>query len=145
MAALKPALAGFQYYDCHLSREQDRVLDDEQRPIWRVTQSGQYHTVVQAAKVGMAQVGSCFSCGAQQQTWVHLWVECPGLSLQRGAFGSRMPRAPHGVDLRLLCQKVLAEPNALPRPWQTSALPCFFWFFFGVDGPLVGQAQAPGG
>ena len=114
LAVLKPALAGIQRWDRLLAREQDRVLGDDERPIWRVIQSGQYHTAVQTTKGGVAQKGSCFLCGAQQQTWVHLWAECPGLSLQRRTFGPGRPKAPRGKDLRLLCQQILAEPHVLP-------------------------------
>ena len=40
----KPSLVGVLQWGPGLSREQARVLDEKDRPLWRLLQSGQYHS-----------------------------------------------------------------------------------------------------
>ena len=110
----KPGLCGIARWDPDLSREQAKILEEKDRPMWRLIQSGQYHTAVRAAKLGIAEDDTCFLCGQAKQSWTHLWSACPGLAAARRGFGPYRPRTPAGRDLRTLCGKVLADPERLP-------------------------------
>ena len=82
--------------------------------MWRLIQSGHYHTAVQAAKLGIADDDTCCMRGPAKQTWIHLWSACPGLAAARRGFGPFRPRTPAGRDLRALCGKAVAHPERLP-------------------------------
>ena len=110
----KLSLVGIARWESDLSREQTRTLEGKDRPLWRLIQSGQYHTAVRAARLGIADDDTCFICGQAKQTWIHLWSACPGLAAARRGFGPLRPRTPAGRDLRALCGKVLAHPERLP-------------------------------
>ena len=138
----KPDLVGLLQWDPDLSREQVRALDEKGRPLWRLLQSGQYHTAERAARLGLVDDDTCFICHRAKQTWVHLWSNCPGLDAARQGFGPSRPRTPAGKDLRSLCGKALAHPEWLPpamahhgvamelgadltrHRWATTAAPC---------------------
>ena len=84
---LRPELGGIEQWDHAISREQLQAVGMEDRPLWRLLQSGQYHTAVRAARLGLFEDDLCFICGRAKQTWTILWAECPGLLEARKCFG----------------------------------------------------------
>ena len=110
----KSTWQGLIAWDHHLAKEQTRGMTPQDLSIWRVIQSGQFFTAVRAQRLAIVEDGSCFLCGAPQQSWIHLWAECPKLASGRLGFGPFRPHTPPWQKLAGGLSKGAEEPTVAP-------------------------------